>query len=136
MGRGAALSESAEMPGTLSGVSILWAGGPAKRPEISLQTTNQFVTKMFETDADFVFTVTRDFVRACKNPVLILPDEVPAHRTTSPRNARSHLSPEGRAFGRFGSFCAPIVLVREGIAAEVNDAHTSAGLNVFEPQCW
>jgi pimeloyl-ACP methyl ester carboxylesterase len=51
----------------------------AKRPEISLQTTDQFVTRMFETDADFVFTVTRDFVRGCQNPVLILPDDVPAH---------------------------------------------------------
>ena len=51
----------------------------AKRPEISLQTIDQFVTKMFETDADFVFTVTRDFVRSCQNPILILPDEVPAH---------------------------------------------------------
>jgi pimeloyl-ACP methyl ester carboxylesterase len=51
----------------------------AKRPEITLQTTDQFVTKMFETNPDFVFTVTRDFVRSCQNPVLILPDEVPAH---------------------------------------------------------
>jgi pimeloyl-ACP methyl ester carboxylesterase len=51
----------------------------AKRPEITLQTTDQFVTKMFETDPDFVFTVTRDFVRSCQNPVLILPDDVPAH---------------------------------------------------------
>src|SRR5581483_9044008 len=51
----------------------------AKRPEISLQTTDAFVTKMFETDSDFVFTVTRDFVRSCQNPVLILPDDVPAH---------------------------------------------------------
>jgi len=51
----------------------------AKRPEITLQTTEQFVTRMFETDPDFVFTVTRDFVRSCQNPVLILPDDVPAH---------------------------------------------------------
>src|SRR5579864_8826575 len=51
----------------------------AKRPEISLQTADQFVTKMFETNADFVFTVTRDFVRSCQNPVLILPDDVPPH---------------------------------------------------------
>jgi pimeloyl-ACP methyl ester carboxylesterase len=51
----------------------------AKRPEISLQTTDQFVTRMFETNADFVFTVTRDFVKSCQNPVLILPDDVPAH---------------------------------------------------------
>src|SRR6059058_2970978 len=51
----------------------------AKRPEIALQTTDQFVTRMFETDPDFVFTVTRDFVRNCQTPVLILPDDVPAH---------------------------------------------------------
>src|SRR5580692_2611695 len=51
----------------------------AKRPEISLATTDQFVTNMFETNADFVFTVTRDFVRGCQTPVLILPDDVPAH---------------------------------------------------------
>ena len=51
----------------------------AKRPEISAETCDQFVTKMFETDRDFVFTVTRDFVRTCQNPVLILPDDVPAH---------------------------------------------------------
>ena len=57
-----------------------WGGQlTAKRPEISLQTTEQFVTKMFETDPDFVFTVTRDFVRSCQNPVLILPDDIPAH---------------------------------------------------------
>jgi pimeloyl-ACP methyl ester carboxylesterase len=60
-----------------------WKGWPAqitaKRPEIAMQTAGQFTTNMFETDADFVFTVTRDFVRSCQNPVLILPDEVPAH---------------------------------------------------------
>ena len=50
-----------------------------KRPEISLQTAEQFVVRMFETNPDFVFTTTRDFVRSCQNPVLILPDDVPAH---------------------------------------------------------
>jgi hypothetical protein len=34
---------------------------------------------MFETDPDFVFTVTRDFVRGCQTPILVLPDDVPAH---------------------------------------------------------
>jgi pimeloyl-ACP methyl ester carboxylesterase len=60
-----------------------WKGWPAqiaaKRPEIPMQTAEQFVTRMFETNPDFVFTVTRDFVRTCQNPILILPDEVPAH---------------------------------------------------------
>ena len=34
---------------------------------------------MYRTDPDFVFTVTRDFVRNCQTPVLILPDDVPPH---------------------------------------------------------
>ena len=37
------------------------------------------VLQDFETNPDFVFTVTRDFVRACHTPVLILPDDIPAH---------------------------------------------------------
>jgi pimeloyl-ACP methyl ester carboxylesterase len=51
----------------------------AKRPEISAQTADQFVTRMFETNPDFVFTVTRDFVRSCPSPILVLPDDVPPH---------------------------------------------------------
>jgi pimeloyl-ACP methyl ester carboxylesterase len=62
---------------------VFWKGWPgqitAKRPEVPKQSAEQFVTRMFETNPDFVFTVTRDFVRACQNPVLILPDDVPAH---------------------------------------------------------
>ena len=56
--------------------------GPAltvKRPEITMPMVDKFVTKMFETNPDFVFTVTRDFVRSCQNPILVLPDDVPAH---------------------------------------------------------
>ena len=34
---------------------------------------------MYRTNPDFVFTVTRDFVKSCKTPVLILPDDIPAH---------------------------------------------------------
>jgi pimeloyl-ACP methyl ester carboxylesterase len=51
----------------------------AQRPEITLPTADKFVTRMFETDPDFVFTVTRDFVRGCQTPILVLPDDSPAH---------------------------------------------------------
>jgi hypothetical protein len=44
-----------------------------------MQTADQFVTRMFETNPDFVFTVTRDFVHSCQNPILVLPDDVPPH---------------------------------------------------------
>jgi pimeloyl-ACP methyl ester carboxylesterase len=60
-----------------------WVGGAqqilAKQPEITTPTMDQFVTRMFLSNPDFVFTVTREFVRACQTPVLILPDDSPPH---------------------------------------------------------
>jgi len=49
-----------------------------RRPEITKETVDRFLTKMYK-NVDFVFTVTRDFVRTCQTPVLILPDDIPAH---------------------------------------------------------
>jgi pimeloyl-ACP methyl ester carboxylesterase len=51
----------------------------ARRPEVTMETAEKFLTKMYRTNADFVFTVPRDFVSKCETPVLILPDDVPAH---------------------------------------------------------
>ena len=50
-----------------------------RRPEISMETVDRFLTRMYRTNPDFVFTVTRDFVRTCQTPVLILPDDIPSH---------------------------------------------------------
>jgi pimeloyl-ACP methyl ester carboxylesterase len=50
-----------------------------RRPDITMETVDKFLTRMYRTNPDFVFTVTRDFVRNCQTPVLILPDDVPAH---------------------------------------------------------
>ena len=51
----------------------------ARRPDVSMDTVHDFLTNMYTKRADFVFTVTRDFVRACQTPILVLPDDVPAH---------------------------------------------------------
>jgi len=51
----------------------------ARRPDITMEPVDQFLTTMYRTKPDFVFTVTRDFVRNCQTPVLILPDDIPAH---------------------------------------------------------
>jgi pimeloyl-ACP methyl ester carboxylesterase len=56
--------------------------GPAlceRRPDITMEMVHDFLTNMYTKRADFVFTVTRDFVRECQTPILILPDDVPAH---------------------------------------------------------
>jgi hypothetical protein len=44
-----------------------------------MDKVDAFLNKMYRSNADFVFTVTRDFVRACQTPILVLPDDVPAH---------------------------------------------------------
>jgi pimeloyl-ACP methyl ester carboxylesterase len=51
----------------------------ARRPDLSMEMVDKFLTRMYRTNPDFVFTVTRDFVRNCQTPVLILPDDIPAH---------------------------------------------------------
>ena len=50
-----------------------------RRPDITMEMVEKFLTRMYRTNPDFVFTVTRDFVRNCQTPVLILPDDIPAH---------------------------------------------------------
>ena len=51
----------------------------ARRPDITMEMVDAFLNKMYRANADFVFTVTRDFVRACQTPILVLPDDVPGH---------------------------------------------------------
>jgi pimeloyl-ACP methyl ester carboxylesterase len=51
----------------------------ARRPDITMEMVDAFLTKMYRSNADFVFTVTRDFVRSCRTPILVLPDAVPGH---------------------------------------------------------
>ena len=50
-----------------------------RRPDITMETVDRFLTKMYRTSPDFVYTVTRDFVRSCQTPVLVLPDDSPPH---------------------------------------------------------
>ena len=57
-----------------------WAPGLVeRRSDITIKEAGAFLEKMYRANADFVFTVSRDFVRQCKTPVLIMPDDVAAH---------------------------------------------------------
>jgi pimeloyl-ACP methyl ester carboxylesterase len=70
-----------EMP-TLSYDGNMKGWGPElvkRRPDITMEMVDRFLTSMYLDRSDFVYTVTRDFVRSCKTPVLILPDDIPAH---------------------------------------------------------
>ena len=68
-----------EMPNVLYDGSKGWATELMKRrPEITPAMIEQYLVNMYK-KSDFVFTVTRDFVKSCRTPVLIMPDDIPAH---------------------------------------------------------
>lgn len=51
----------------------------ARREDITMPMVEAYLAAMFRDNADFVFTVTREFVRSCETPVLVLPDDTPPH---------------------------------------------------------
>jgi pimeloyl-ACP methyl ester carboxylesterase len=50
-----------------------------RRPDVSMETIEKYLHKLYRARPDFVYSVSRDFVRACQTPMLVLPDDTPAH---------------------------------------------------------
>ena len=50
-----------------------------RRSDITMEMIEKYLTRLYKNPADFVFTVTRDFVRNCQTPVLVMPDDIPPH---------------------------------------------------------
>ena len=50
-----------------------------QQPNVTMEQVSDYLNNMYTDRADFVFTVDRDFVRHCQTPVLVLPDDIPAH---------------------------------------------------------
>ncbi len=51
----------------------------ARRPDVTMVQVEAFLSRMYRANQDFVFTVSRDFVRGCQTPIMVLPDDVPPH---------------------------------------------------------
>jgi pimeloyl-ACP methyl ester carboxylesterase len=73
-----------ELPNSLYESQSTGWGAPLvkRRPEITSDMADRFLNRMFRTNPDFVFTVTRDFVKSCQTPVLVLPDDTAGHSLT------------------------------------------------------
>lgn len=57
-----------------------WGPGLAKRdPKVTMDQVSAFLKKMYLENPEFVFTVNRDFVKNCKTPILVMPDDSPPH---------------------------------------------------------
>jgi pimeloyl-ACP methyl ester carboxylesterase len=51
----------------------------ARRPEVPMATIERYLHNLYRAQPDFVYSVSRDFVRTCQTPMLVLPDDSPAH---------------------------------------------------------
>ncbi len=50
-----------------------------RRPDLTMETIESYLHNLYRVQPDFVYSVSRDFVRACQTPMLVMPDDVPAH---------------------------------------------------------
>jgi pimeloyl-ACP methyl ester carboxylesterase len=50
-----------------------------RRPDVSMATIEKYLHNLYRVRPDFVYSVSRDFAKACQTPMLVLPDDVPAH---------------------------------------------------------
>jgi pimeloyl-ACP methyl ester carboxylesterase len=51
----------------------------ARRPDLTMETIEAYLHNLYRVQPDFVYSVTRDFVRNCQTPMIVMPDDVPAH---------------------------------------------------------
>ena len=50
-----------------------------RRPDVTIETIEKYLHNLYRARPDFVYSVTREFARTCQTPMLVLPDDVPAH---------------------------------------------------------
>lgn len=49
------------------------------RSDLDQDTVDQYLHNLYRVNPDFLYSVSRDFMRSCETPILVLPDDIPAH---------------------------------------------------------
>jgi len=51
----------------------------ARRPEVSAETIEKYQHSLWSVQPDFLYSVPREFIRNCRTPILVLPDDTSSH---------------------------------------------------------
>ena len=51
----------------------------ARRIDVTMETCEAYLHSLYRVQPDFVYSVSRDFARSCQTPMLVMPDDTPAH---------------------------------------------------------
>jgi pimeloyl-ACP methyl ester carboxylesterase len=50
-----------------------------RRPDVSPDMLERYFHNLYAAQPDFLYSVSRDFMRTCQTPILVLPDDIPSH---------------------------------------------------------
>ncbi len=101
-----------------------------------MATIEQYLHNLYRAQPDFLYSVSRDFARSCRTPLLVLPDETPAHPLQASRdvaalapNAQSTVFPwkeppelKARTIEQVRRSCAPISRRRRQLSSGLSVA--------------
>ena len=51
----------------------------AQRDDVTMEIVDQYLHNLYRVQPDFMYSVSRDFARACQTPLLVMPDDTPSH---------------------------------------------------------
>jgi hypothetical protein len=51
----------------------------ARRPDVTTDTIEKYFHSLWRVRPDFLYSVSRDFIKNCRTPMLVLPDDTPSH---------------------------------------------------------
>ena len=51
----------------------------AERSDVTMETIERYLHNLYRVQPDFMYSVSRDFARSCRTPMLVMPDDTPAH---------------------------------------------------------
>jgi pimeloyl-ACP methyl ester carboxylesterase len=69
-----------ENPDVMYNSGLDWAKElRARQPGVAMDTIEKYLHNLYRARPDFVYSVSRDFVRNCQTPMLVLPDDTAAH---------------------------------------------------------
>jgi hypothetical protein len=87
--RGAMFGFVTRKPGSGFPLLVTPGGGLNSRlrsvrcPDLNLGQVERYLHDLYRARPEFVYSVSRDFAGSCKTPILVLPDETPAHPPVS-----------------------------------------------------
>ena len=50
-----------------------------RRADVTMEIVDQYLHNLYRIQPDFMYSVSRDFARACQTPLLVMPDDTPSH---------------------------------------------------------